>query len=319
MKTAINPDSIHIDGEKLKVAREAKNFSISEIALSLTLSRAQVIQLEEGGEKSFYTLAHKLLATRKYATALGLAYDDVVSGEGANQSIAAPEEAPPAMQVYAQSLQTNASELRFAAVARNALIRRRTVIGLVVLCVLLALFAKVRGMDNTFIAHQKPTDAQGETPVAAIENAAAPASPEQLSAAAEEATPDVAEVARAPAIETNDACPAQPAGGNLKSWSPATPRKSDTRLFVVSPKEVNVCIADASGKAALYNLKPMVVQSFSGKPPYTVRSSLLASLEIYLQGRRVNIPSETLAIRLIPSSVSSPPVENQGAAPAPDA
>ena len=53
MKTNIDLDSIQIDGQKLKAAREAKGTSVADMANSLTLSRAQIQGIEEGGDKPF--------------------------------------------------------------------------------------------------------------------------------------------------------------------------------------------------------------------------------------------------------------------------
>jgi hypothetical protein len=92
----------------------------------------------------------------------------------------------------------------------------------------------------------------------------------------------------------------------VKSWSPIYQRKSDSKLYVISPKGGSVCISDATGKSRLIELKPMVGQAVGGKPPYVVRSSQLAQIEIYLQGFRVKIPSETEAMKLIPTSQPAP-------------
>jgi predicted transcriptional regulator len=97
MKTAIDLDAITIDGNKLREAREARNLSVAELAALVTLSRDQIKAIEEGGNRPFYTPAHKLLAVRKYANALEIAYEDVVMGPGADQTVPAPEDAPPSM------------------------------------------------------------------------------------------------------------------------------------------------------------------------------------------------------------------------------
>ena len=63
-------------GDRIKEAREELGFSISEIATRATLSKNQIEQIENGGEKSFYSSAIKLIAARKVATILGLAEDE---------------------------------------------------------------------------------------------------------------------------------------------------------------------------------------------------------------------------------------------------
>jgi hypothetical protein len=58
----------------------------------------------------------------------------------------------------------------------------------------------------------------------------------------------------------------------------------------------------------------MVGQAVGGKPPYVVRSSQLAQIEIYLQGFRVKIPSETETMKLIPTSQPAPVETTEAAA-----
>ena len=301
--------SIVIDGQKLKDAREAKGQSIAEVATSLTLSREQIKYIEEGGDKPFYTPAHKLLAVRKYANAMGLPYDEVVIGEGADLTLAAPEEAPPSMHVHVHSQPEVANELRLAAVMRNAEIRRQILIAGVIICILLGLYAKVRGSDEDADAvQQQDADAIGmavyESKTEPTVLAATPAKPPavQLTQAAPVAlTTTVSE-----ASDDDANCSQEQAGTELKNWSPAYQRKSDSRLYVISPHGGSLCIADAAGNAKHISLKPMVGQTIPGKPPYTVRSSHLAQIEMYLQGLRVKVPSATNAMRLLPTNKTSP-------------
>ena len=125
-------ESLHIDGQKVKDARESKGISITDVAGQLTLSRAQIIHIEEGGDKPFYTPAHKLLAVRKYAAALEIPYEEVVTGDGANQTMPVPEEAPESMRTYPGQTPYNAdlnrislTDERMANVARNVAKRNR--------------------------------------------------------------------------------------------------------------------------------------------------------------------------------------------------
>lgn len=326
MKTNDMLASIDIDGQKLKAAREAKGQSVIEMAASLTLSRDQVKAIEEGGDKPFYTPDHKLLAVRKYANALGIPYDDVVTGEGADLTIAAPEDAPPAMHVHVAQ-PTVASELRMAAVARNAEIRRQTLIAAGILCVLLALYAKVRGTDDDIDTQQEHNAHVVLMPDHADKTAAvhpAPTEPEAKSSALRAAAVPVAS-APADAVvaaETGNGegnCPQEQAGADLKTWSPAYQRKSDPKLYIISPRGGSLCVADVSGNAKRIILKPMVGQTIAGKPPYTVRAENLMQVEMYLQGLRVKVPAEATALRLIPTRNTLPQPAEQAPASAPDA
>ena len=326
MKTNNMLASIEIDGQKLKEAREAKGQSVIEMAASLTLSRDQVKSIEEGGDKPFYTPAHKLLAVRKYANALGIPYDDVVTGEGADLTIAAPEDAPPEMHVHVAQPAV-ASELRMAAVARNAEIRRHTLIAGGILCILLALYAKVRGSDDDFVSQQE----QSELAVDVSDNAdkssvdktptdhpAPPVREAKAAAVPVETIPTVA-TAQPEASNSEDNCPQEQAGADLKTWSPAYQRKSDPKLYLISPRGGSLCVADVSGNAKRIILKPMVGQTIAGKPPFTVRAANLTQVEMYLQGLRVKVPGEANALRLIPTRNTLPPPAQPAPANASDA
>lgn len=374
MKKHIDLQSIHIDGQKLKDARERKGISITDIAGQLTLSRAQIIHMEEGGDKPFYTPAHKLLAVRKYAAALELPYEEVVTGEGADQTMPVPDDAPESIRTYPGQTPYNAdlnqismTDERMANVARSVARRNRVMYAIVALTILLAFYAKLRGASEEAELKQE-TQAEAVTvdpvpplPVTPVEVAAAPeapaipepapvevaAAPAAVKAQPEAAKPaiekiekiekpaQVASVAPTPAVaettkastETTkapteptkvassgeDGCTAEPAAGNVKSWSPAYQRKPDARLFVISPKGGSVCVTDGSGKSKLVSLRPMVGQAFTGKPPYVVRSEHLSNLEMYMQGLKVKVPGETQVIRLVPTNTPAPEGTDTGA------
>jgi hypothetical protein len=237
------------------------------------------------------------------------------------------------MMAYSEA--TEPGDLRLAAVERNAELRRLIATAAIVICILLAIYAKIRGTQD----ESQSTDASAD----AIANQADPTpsiKPPVPAPAAKAATPPIAaptkalpetkvtttaalsssgadgsksESATASAVtDANGEC--QPrTGGEVKSWSPVYQRKSDARLYVISPKGGSVCVADASGKMKLIELKPMVGQAFGGKPPYTVRSNQLAQIEIYLQGFRAKIPPDTDTLKLIPTSQPAP-VENNDSA-----
>ena len=229
---------------------------------------------------------------------------------------------------------TEPADLRLAAVERNAEVRRLMTITAIVVCILLAIYAKIRGSkdespENEVSAEavsnsvDKPVPPPSATPKAVAANLPPPAkAPPEVKAAPTAApsldTKDVQDVkedknskdskrepALATATDASGECPSI-STTDVKSWSPMYQRKSDSKLYVISPKGGSVCISDATGKSRLIDLKPMVGQAVGGKPPYVVRSSQLAQIEIYLQGFRVKIPSEAEAMKLIPTSQPAP-------------
>jgi len=315
MKTAIDLDAITIDGNKLREAREARNLSVSELAALVTLSRDQVKAIEEGGNRPFYTPAHKLLAVRKYANALEIAYEDVVMGPGADQTVPAPEDAPPSMHSTHEAIEP--ADIRIAAVERNAEIRRLALVGAIALTILLAVYAKVRG-SKTEISEEAADPTFATEAVADKADVAPPPKPQQPSTKTKALeTTETAQVA-----EQSSQCPVKTAASEPSVWSPAYQYKSDLRLFVISAKEGSVCVTDATGKETLLQLKPMTWQVLAGKPPYDVRSTQLAEHKLYLQGQLVKVPADANAMRLIPTQALPPapavaPAPSAAPAPAP--
>jgi hypothetical protein len=222
----------------------------------------------------------------------------------------------------------------------------------VALTILLAFYAKLRGASEEAEVKQETQaesvaidpipplpvtpvevaapEAPVATPVAApVEVATAPVAAKPAPETAKPAAEKIEKPAPAPAVaETSkpvteqestkvasaseEGCSAEAATGNLKSWSPAYQRKSDSRLFVISPKGGTVCVTDGSGKSKLVSLRPMVGQAFTGKPPYVVRSENLPNLEMYMQGLRVKVPGETQVIRLVPTNIPAPEGTDSG-------
>ena len=324
MKNEIDFDAITVDGARLRAGREARGLSVLEMAAAVTLSREQIQHMEDGGNRPFYTPAHKLLAVRKYSTALEIPYDEIVSGPGANQTLPVPDDAPASMMAYTDIAEP--VDLRLAAVERNAELRRLIATAAIVICILLAIYAKIRGTQDETATNEASTDEVANqadkppvpaAPPPAIKEAAAvtpakslPETKPASSAEAGEGRVESSAASNASVADAGGECSSR-TSGEIKSWSPIYQRKADSRLYVISPKGGSVCFSDASGKARLIELKPMVGQAVSGKPPYVVRSNQLAQIEIYLQGFRVKIPAETDSMKLIPTSQPAPPEANE--------
>ncbi|MCE2871258.1 MAG: helix-turn-helix domain-containing protein [Oxalobacteraceae bacterium] len=335
MKNEIDFDAITVDGARLRAAREARGLSVLEMAAAVTLSREQIQHMEDGGNRPFYTPAHKLLAVRKYSTALDIPYDEIVTGPGANQTIPVPDDAPPSMMAYSDM--SEPVDLRLAAVERNAELRRLIATAAIVICILLAIYAKIRGSQDEATLNEPSADAMANqsdsqpaprSPAPSVFKAtsavAAPTKPSpetkpgsSTALSSNEAEDSKTEPAAAKtSIAANNAGECQSTGdGEVKNWSPMYQRKADSRLYVISPKGGSVCFADASGKARIVELKPMVGQALGGKPPYMVRSAQLAQIEMYLQGFRVKIPAQTDSMKLIPTSQPAPAESSESGDP----
>lgn len=310
MEKTAPPDTLAVAGDKLKQAREARGMSVNDMAGTVTLSREQVRALEDGGNLPFYTAAHKRLALKKYASALGIPLSEVIIG---TDEVTLPGTDP--LPVDAAPLHAGhgtPADLRLAAAERNARLRQRLLTAAVAIAVLLAVYAKQRGA----VEAGPPTlavEVEADPLPAATEPVSIPVVQTQTVAAVPGEAPDAPFGAPADTPPASVAAAGGPAcslppQAEVPAWSPPYQRKPDTRVFFVSSKAIEVCIADASGKPALILLKPNIGQAFTGKPPFLVRADELASVDIYLQGMRARVPSDVQALRLIPTN-ALPPAE----------
>jgi len=76
----------NILGENFKKAREAQGLSFAELAIKATLSQNQIEQIENGGNKSFYTSTIKLQSAKKVAKILGLSDEEAFEKRKTNDS-----------------------------------------------------------------------------------------------------------------------------------------------------------------------------------------------------------------------------------------
>lgn len=67
-----------IDGSLLRLQRESRGWTMTDMAMRSCLSVKQIRQLEEGGSESFYSEAVKLTAAKKVASLLGLSTAQVL-------------------------------------------------------------------------------------------------------------------------------------------------------------------------------------------------------------------------------------------------
>jgi len=328
-------DDARIDAAGLRQAREERGLSVSEAARWLTLSTSQIKQIEEGGFTAFYSPAHKALAVRKYASAIGLDPDAVLglgvelarpsspaAGEGDVRAeelvVSAPGAAPENVPENAAASRTPEDEARGpASWATPALATRARpvafdvrapakslILGLLLFCAAAIAFAIIRGSVERFVA----------SPVATV------APPAELAPAPIDSAPvarpdEVAAAVTQPSLDTT--CAAAPSGASAPQWMPYYVRKPGTRLYIGGPTGTEVCISDSTGKISRLVLKAGTMQTIDGRPPYLVQSASLDVLQMFMQGLKVKVPSQSASIRLLPGErVVAPDTDTAEFAPA---
>lgn len=73
----MSPEEIFINGELLRLRREARGWVLNDMATRACMSVKQIRQLEEGGMSSFYSVAVKVTAAKKVGALLGLSAEEV--------------------------------------------------------------------------------------------------------------------------------------------------------------------------------------------------------------------------------------------------
>lgn len=283
--------ALAIDGERLKREREQRCMSIPDAARLATLSREQITQIEQGGIGAFYGPRHKLLAVRKYAHAFGIDPAELLPPDTASDTAAFSADLLP---VIGGGVPDVPQEDRLSQdVQMSAAASSRLMTGLAVICALAVLYSIVRGLVPASLPPDASPPLPAESPVAAPAQITHDPSPVQA------------------AIQPPDACSRQEDDEPAESWAPPLARRADTRLFLSSAENAEVCVIDATGAQKLFRLKPGVTSSLAGKPPYLLRSAQLGRMQIYLQGMRVRVPSSAVALKLFAAERApvQPPME----------
>jgi transcriptional regulator with XRE-family HTH domain len=72
-------EDIFINGELLRLRREARGWVLNDMATRACMSVKQIRQIEDGGMSSFYSTAVKMTAAKKVGALLGLSAEEVFS------------------------------------------------------------------------------------------------------------------------------------------------------------------------------------------------------------------------------------------------
>lgn len=287
--------ALPIDGERLKREREQRGMSIADAARIATLSREQIVQIEQGGSGAFYGPRHKLLAARKYADALGVHQREVLAGA----TVPAIQPFNPEVLPVLSGCPPDPTLKPIAVTQLSTSASSRLLATLALICSLVLLFSIARGLVPA---------APSPAPSAALEIVEPPVA--KHAPGAQNMSP-----ARAGA-DSQNACSLQPSDESVESWAPTQARRTDTRLFLASAADAEVCVTDATGAQTLLRLKPGAPGSVAGKPPYLLRSAQLARMQIYLQGLKVRVPSSAVALRLFAAELAPARQSSASANPA---
>lgn len=89
----MSQDDLYINGELLRLGREARGWVIGDMATRACMSVKQIRQLEEGGTSAFYSPAVKMTSAKKLAGILELAPEQVFNRPGTVEAQTVPAHA----------------------------------------------------------------------------------------------------------------------------------------------------------------------------------------------------------------------------------
>ncbi len=264
-----------VDGALLKKLREEAGVDITSLARIHSLSTAQVKQLEEGGDSSFYTPSIKLSTGRKLLMHFGA---DVAFSEKIVEEIHTHTPVPAlefavndVIDIKNRDMRSSRYSLRFQIFSALSIAIAFTVL------IVFLLDAKT---DTNISKPSKQLEVI--TPISANPlETKTPAlnSDESLKVSAKTTTQNV------------NGCKWV---GDAMSITGHHPTKPGDYVHVVANMDATICIKDTTGKLQILNLNKTQSQTFRGSPPFEIFSNTLDQFNIFYQGNLLKIPSSRI-------------------------
>lgn len=292
-----------VDGGRLKQLREAAGWDAKVLAIRVSLSREQVEQIENGGHDLFYNVAIKRASARKLALALGADPHSVIS------PLAPPVPALEALPAPVGGSVWSAPSLGGLRPERwNGPMAAMWVASGLALLVMILGVTQGRWGDGAPPPWSQWRMGWDDWHHSILGLFRAPASPETLQAPATAAVPDIPAAALAssagpeplpsagaqantPDLAAALDCP--PARADAPVVQPLKAFKPGQMVFVQALGDARLCLRDQGGQVWSVNFKAGQERSFQGVPPWTVQSPSLAQFNVFFQGWKLRLPSDT--------------------------
>ena len=296
-----------VDGARLKQLREAAGWDAKVLAIRVSLSREQVEQIENGGHDLFYNVAIKRASARKLALALGTDPNSVITPLA--PILAAPLPNPALAGVT--TWQDNAHDGLQPERLNGPLTAMWVCAGLALAVMVLGVTFGGWGESAQPIWKQWRANWQAWQPsVWGVNGSAAATDTAQLPDRSTASRTDASATAAASAISDspvpappsltqapapiNDAgldCPR--ASADAPVVQPLKAFKPGQMVFVQAVGDAHLCLRDDGGQVWSVNFKAGQERSFQGVPPWTVQSPSLAQFNVFFQGWKLRLPTDT--------------------------
>lgn len=284
---------VAIRGSRLRELRESKGIDIPTLAKRLTLSSAQLRQLEQNETTLFYSDAIRLAAARKVADFLGEPLQFEPAPEDSEAVPTQPAASNPLPRI-SQTVGDNRSGRFEIQLSGWSFALGSVVLGFGLLLVLQLSMAftpspesaltEENGADNALSNAVVVLAAEVQQPGEAATSLGAVALVDsQVPAAGANAAPDkpalVADIVGSRCAASN---------GPIANFSPTKEiaSKAATHVFVKGEPGQVVCVRDGQGKVWHHEFDSESGRNFQGSAPWLLESSQLMSLQIYFQGTR---------------------------------
>ena len=309
-----NPTWRSEDGQLLRSLREEAGIDELVFARSNTVSLAQLKELEQGGNSSFYNPAIKRSTGVKLLKKLG---HELVTPELLNVAAEPAEpslnESPAAMATTMAQVPASAAKPPSDAPQRRP--RQQGLFWTLGLFSLVALFAikpwalldgpatdrraeHLAAQGTSTPAMSTPAPAQSAPEPRESSPAAAPAKVAAL------ALPAMGEVPKAevkpPPTTITTACDWQHRD-NSKTHTPSQPLKPGNYVYLEAQTDTELCVLDSQNQKTMLQLKAGTTRSVYGSAPFLVHSQDLQALKLFFQGRRVQETLEDMQYLLLNS------------------
>ena len=292
-----------VDGARLKQLREAAGWDAKVLAIRVSLSKEQVQQIENGGHDLFYNLSIKRACARKLALALGADPHSVVTPMATDLPSTSPMPAASGVPTWQTSELDGMRPERLNGPLTAMWVCAGLALTVMVLGVTLGRWGdgaappwnqwrvQWEGWQQkawTLISADPPaptTQAQNQPP--APSTALTP--PETNGSPEPPHLPLT--LANSPVNDPGLACPQASDDGPVVQ--PLKAFKAGQMVFVQAVGDAHLCLRDHSGQVWSVNFKAGQERSFQGAPPWTVQSPSLAQFNVFFQGWKLRLPTDT--------------------------
>lgn len=291
-----------IDAEFLRSARQARALDHVQLAARATVSVAQLTQLEDGGDSSFYSPAIKLATGRHVLRKLGLDLPDREPPPAEAVAAAAPSLAP--------SLELTSAAPPVAPLIAIDTGRHRSwpvLTGSVALaCALMTAGwwasrpapATGPAVDRWMAAGVQMLGAMPTGIPAVMPSMSPMATPTTATTVPVAHALDTSPVPHAEPVQTLVVQPS--ADGAACAWTPQPARidavsrgKPDTYVHLRAERDAAICVMDGQQRVARLQLKAGEERSVHGSGPWQISGDQLEHVNVFFRGTRVRAPEAT--------------------------